>query len=156
MRLDAQNHFLPQFGNQVRVFAITFQRAPPTRVTHHIKDRGIDIGIAQGSGFLSGNFPCPVHQITIPSAANGNGSRERRCFRMVQPVDTFITEIHRNPQTSLFHKPTLHGINCFRMVAKRVKQVRHSGRFSPHSVQHLVDIADAVFPDFLFPSLHRQ
>ena len=79
--------------------------------------------------------------------------RQRRCLGVVQAVDAFVAEVHRDAQPRLLHEPSLHTVDSFGMVAEGIEHLLHAARFAAHAVEHLVDVGDAVFPHLRLPPL---
>lgn len=75
---------------------------------------------------------------------------------MVQAVDTFVGEVHRDAQTCFFDEPALCFVDRFGMVAERVDQVGCAAAGASHTVQLFIDIGDTVFPDLILPSFGGQ
>ena len=121
LRLDAVHHFRSQSRYQIGFFSITLQCTSPTRVAYDIQYGSIHIGVSQRFRLLSSYDTGTADKLFVPGASDGNRSRQRSGFGVVQSVNPLIREINGNPQTGFLHKPALHGIDGLGMIAERVQ-----------------------------------
>ena len=140
------HHLLSEGGDEIGVFTVAFQYAAPTRVTCHVEDRGVDIRVAQGFGFASGDLSRLADQCFVPGASDRDRSGQGSRLVMVQPVDAFVGKVDRNAEACLFHEPALYDVDRFGVFAVWI------GPFCLfQSVQVFVYVGDSVFPDRIFP-----
>ena len=151
--LQAMYHLDAQFGHKVRRLAVHFFIASPALVAPHVEDGGIDIGIAQHAGFAPRYLADAAHEAPVPGVSDAQLGGEVGGAVALHAADAFVGEVYGDAQARLFDEETLHFVQGPGVARGRPYILVVRGRQTPlaEAVQVLVDGADAVFPQRLFP-----
>ena len=132
--LNAVYHLDSEFRNVIWLLSIALQHPSPSRITRHIQDWRIYIGITQHLSLLSYNFSCLIDKILVPCASDSYRSRKRSRHGMVKAMDSFIGKVYRYTEPCLLDKPSLHSIFGLDMILKRVNQLGMSPGHLAHTI----------------------
>ena len=127
--------------HQIGIFTDRPFPPPPALVSRYIQNRGIDVGVAHGTGFPAFNDTLHISQFLVPCTSQSVHRREAGGASGIQSSDTFIGEIGRNTQSGIFHKETL-GFGQRRGQCIRI---------SNFLVQVFVNVGYSVFQYICFP-----
>ena len=151
--LQSDDHLLAQFAHEIRVFAIRLHAAAPAGVLGYVEYRRVDVGVAQRHGFLGFCVGYLPYQLSVPCASLTCLVGEVGGAIVAETAYALVGEVDGDAQSGLFDKPALHGVEGVDMSLEGEGVL---GSEAAHAVVLLVDVADAVFPHLVLPSLGGQ
>ena len=159
-RLDRAHLNPSERGGQVRILAVGLDRASPARIARQVENRRVDVGVAERARFAAGDGPDLLDQIAIPGAGDAQLRRKARRAIVIQSADPLVGEIHRDAEPRLLDEPALDGVDRAGVDGERIGERAllpfHGPAVAVYAVQVLIDVADAVLPDGVFPGRRRQ
>lgn len=134
----------------IRGLPIALDGAAPAGVADDVQNGGVNVGVTERLAFLGRDFADPANQIFIPRGSDANLGGEVACVAVANSTDAFVGEIDRNPETGFFDEPALNDVEEIGVFGVAGHIVG-----AADAVAVLVDIADAIFPNFTFPFFGR-
>ena len=154
--LDAGGHLDTQLRHEEWILPVALQGPAPALVPRHVEDGRIHAVVTEQARFFACDAPGMAYKIPVPGASKGYGSGERRGQGVVKAVDAFVGELGGNAQPGILHEPPLDLPQGIHVAGKRIDQPVLVSVSPAYSVEHLVDVGDAVRPYLVLPSVRGK
>ena len=116
--LKSANRRQPNMRYKIRIFAVCFFRASPSRIARQIQNRCETLLHTTRPHFRGHGSKYVVNQRFIPRRRESNRSRKCRALRRRVPVQTLFVEHDWNSQPRIFFDPFLNRVCKFRHFAR--------------------------------------
>ena len=114
--LQAEDLLDAELANQIRRFAITFDRPSPTRIPNGIQNRRVDIGVSQRPSLFAGDHADTASQFSVKRCTDPELAGKVTGVLVADSANPFVGKINRDSQPSFFDKPTLDIVEQFAVL----------------------------------------
>ena len=113
--------------NQIRIFAISFLHATPTRIARHIHDRRQGMVGAAEPGLFGRHREKRLDQFRIERRSQRDGLGETRAINGRMAMQTLLVKNHRDSQAAVLDEELLDRVGEFRHAARVLALARVAG-----------------------------